>query len=72
MAEQHRALRVDAQSLLEVDLSQVELLLFVVDHPQTVPVGGGEQGGGERQILNLIADAKNTVFECNCKPTEVG
>lgn len=37
VAEQHGALRVDAQSFLEVDFCQVELLLFVVNHPQTVP-----------------------------------
>lgn len=37
VTEQHRALRVDAQSFLKVDFCQVELLLFVVNHPQTIP-----------------------------------
>lgn len=37
VAEQHRALRVDAQGFLKVDLSQVKLLLFVVNHSQTIP-----------------------------------
>lgn len=39
MTQQHRALRVDAQSFFEVNFCQVELLLFVVDHAQTIPVG---------------------------------
>ncbi len=38
VTEQHRALRVDAQSFLKVDFCQVELLLFVVNHPQTIPI----------------------------------
>ena len=37
VAEQHGALRVDAQSFLEMDFCQIELLLFVVNHPETVP-----------------------------------
>ncbi len=37
VTEQHRALRVDAQSFFKVDFCQVELLLFVVNHSQTVP-----------------------------------
>lgn len=49
VAEQHGALRVDAQSLLEVDLSQIELLLLVIDHPQTVPGGAGTEGTGGRR-----------------------
>lgn len=51
MAEEHRALRVDAKCLLEVNLCQVELLLLIVDHPQAIPGDGGieiETERGER------------------------
>lgn len=41
VTEQHGALRVDAQSFLKVDFCQIELLLFVVNHPQTVPTQRG-------------------------------
>lgn len=37
VTEQHWALRVDAQSLLEMDFCKVELFLFVVNHSQSVP-----------------------------------
>lgn len=37
VTEQHGALRVDAQRLLEVDFCQVELLLLVVNHPKAIP-----------------------------------
>ena len=37
VAVQHRARWVDRQSLAEVDFSQVELLLFVVNHTNTIP-----------------------------------
>lgn len=38
VTEQHGALRINAQSFFEVNFCQVELLLFVVDHSQTIPV----------------------------------
>ena len=37
VAEQHRAARVDAESLPEVHLGEGKLLLFVVDHAHAIP-----------------------------------
>ena len=70
VTEQHRALRVDAQSFLKVDFCQVELLLFVVNHPQTIPTHTHFTLKAST-VLMMNTDIKCTHCCLYCYPTSI-